>query len=89
MIWFCSMTESNLHNTFFRITKGNLKFKIYFLKNISYYFINVFYSLDHLINKLLHYSFSVQKNEGYEVELFQNMGIRQIRKAIFLQYLFI
>lgn len=41
MIWFCCMTESNLQNKFSSITKRNLKFKIYFLKNISLIFSTV------------------------------------------------
>lgn len=35
------MTESNLQNKFSSITKRNLKFKIYFLKNISLIFSTV------------------------------------------------
>lgn len=50
MIGFCSMTESNIKIKFSSITKRNLNLKIYFLKDISYYFNNVFYSLDYHIN---------------------------------------
>lgn len=67
------MTESNSQNKFSSITKRNLKFKIYFLKNIPHYFINIFCGLDYHISKLLYYSFWVQDKEGFEVELFRGM----------------
>lgn len=51
------MTESNIKIKLSSITKRNLNLNIYFLKDISYYFNNVFYSLDYHINNLLHYSF--------------------------------
>lgn len=73
MIWFYSVTESNSQNTLSSITKRNLKFKMYFLKNIPHYFINIFCGLYHHIGKLLHYSFWVQEKEGFEVELFRGM----------------
>jgi len=67
------MTESNSQNKLSSITKRNLQCKIYFLKNIPHYFINIFCGLDHHISKILHYSFWVQEKEGIEVELFRGM----------------
>lgn len=69
------MTESNAQNKHSSITKRNLKFSIYFLKNIAHYFIDTLCGLDHHISALLHHSLWARGKEGLEAELFRGMMI--------------